>query len=209
MGQSETAAGGPERRLQASKPTTTYLPQRAKRRHFPSSTGVSEVFGCTSLSLSSYSLVGPRMAVSFGVEVDHGLVDGAIEVLRSGEGLVSEVMSLQVAPDRFNVVELWGVCRQPLDREPMSPQGERRAACFAGVDRTVVEDEHDGLKHHPELGAIAPIDLLRESDEVCAALGPAGAQDEDRKSTRLNSSHANISYAVFCLKKKKNDNCER
>src|SRR3712207_6961367 len=28
--------------------------------------------------------------------------------------------------------------------------------------------------------------------------------DEDRKSTRLNSSHANISYAVFCLKKTKN-----
>src|SRR3712207_9032968 len=28
--------------------------------------------------------------------------------------------------------------------------------------------------------------------------------NEDRKSTRLNSSHANISYAVFCLKKKKN-----
>src|SRR3712207_7512247 len=27
---------------------------------------------------------------------------------------------------------------------------------------------------------------------------------QDRKSTRLNSSHANISYAVFCLKKKKN-----
>src|SRR3712207_7489631 len=29
------------------------------------------------------------------------------------------------------------------------------------------------------------------------------AAPEDRKSTRLNSSHANISYAVFCLKKKK------
>src|SRR3989442_2239652 len=29
---------------------------------------------------------------------------------------------------------------------------------------------------------------------------------EDRKSTRLNSSHVRISYAVFCLKKKKNDN---
>src|SRR3712207_7272474 len=28
---------------------------------------------------------------------------------------------------------------------------------------------------------------------------------EDRKSTRLNSSHANISYAVFCLKKKRKD----
>src|SRR5207253_10169520 len=30
------------------------------------------------------------------------------------------------------------------------------------------------------------------------------AQDEDRKSTRLNSSHVAISYAVFCLKKKNN-----
>src|SRR3712207_7562921 len=29
----------------------------------------------------------------------------------------------------------------------------------------------------------------------------------DRKSTRLNSSHANISYAVFCLKKKKHIRC--
>src|SRR3712207_8054177 len=35
---------------------------------------------------------------------------------------------------------------------------------------------------------------------------PAG--DQDRKSTRLNSSHANISYAVFCLKKKKNRTTE-
>src|SRR3712207_7806556 len=33
----------------------------------------------------------------------------------------------------------------------------------------------------------------------------AGEEREDRKSTRLNSSHANISYAVFCLKKKKNN----
>src|SRR5947209_12269572 len=32
---------------------------------------------------------------------------------------------------------------------------------------------------------------------------PNGYGTEDRKSTRLNSSHANISYAVFCLKKKK------
>src|SRR3712207_8053476 len=44
-----------------------------------------------------------------------------------------------------------------------------------------------------------------------ALAGLAGVLDaarigsgRDRKSTRLNSSHANISYAVFCLKKKKN-----
>src|SRR5438445_2330186 len=42
-------------------------------------------------------------------------------------------------------------------------------------------------------------------------LGPLRAEiarsfwDRDRKSTRLNSSHANISYAVFCLKKKKKE----
>src|SRR3712207_8426548 len=35
---------------------------------------------------------------------------------------------------------------------------------------------------------------------------PAAQREPDRKSTRLNSSHANISYAVFCLKKKKKNN---
>src|SRR3712207_8846147 len=35
-------------------------------------------------------------------------------------------------------------------------------------------------------------------------VGQQGAGLTDRKSTRLNSSHANISYAVFCLKKKEN-----
>src|SRR5438445_6633287 len=34
-----------------------------------------------------------------------------------------------------------------------------------------------------------------------------GRHEKDRKSTRLNSSHANISYAVFCLKKKKKISC--
>src|SRR5947209_14806520 len=38
------------------------------------------------------------------------------------------------------------------------------------------------------------------ADGRCQTVGPG----PDRKSTRLNSSHANISYAVFCLKKKKN-----
>src|SRR3712207_8368872 len=37
----------------------------------------------------------------------------------------------------------------------------------------------------------------------CPRTRPTGRPSIDRKSTRLNSSHANISYAVFCLKKKK------
>src|SRR2546427_5715394 len=35
------------------------------------------------------------------------------------------------------------------------------------------------------------------------SVGPEGLEPADRKSTRLNSSHSQISYAVFCLKKKK------
>src|SRR3712207_8481716 len=42
--------------------------------------------------------------------------------------------------------------------------------------------------------------------EVQAGLD-AVVQEQDRKSTRLNSSHANISYAVFFFKKKKNNDC--
>src|SRR5947209_10154131 len=41
-------------------------------------------------------------------------------------------------------------------------------------------------------------------DPLHAAQLGAMFSHPDRKSTRLNSSHANISYAVFCLKKKKN-----
>src|SRR3712207_7220197 len=45
----------------------------------------------------------------------------------------------------------------------------------------------------------------RERDALRGAAGGRRGTDrrQDRKSTRLNSSHANISYAVFCLKKKK------
>src|SRR3712207_8311747 len=42
-------------------------------------------------------------------------------------------------------------------------------------------------------------------DENSAARRKLRAAARDRKSTRLNSSHANISYAVFCLKKKKKE----
>src|SRR3712207_8479055 len=52
-------------------------------------------------------------------------------------------------------------------------------------------------------------ELLAKATDTGALDGELTAADKerlialDRKSTRLNSSHANISYAVFCLKKKK------
>src|SRR5438132_9521383 len=45
--------------------------------------------------------------------------------------------------------------------------------------------------------------LLEPEDVLVERGGRSGSAIEDRKSTRLNSSHTVISYAVFCLKKKK------
>src|SRR3712207_8640222 len=70
-----------------------------------------------------------------------------------------------------------------------------------GFDPTLVDV---GLQHeqqHQELLVTDALHALAENP-----LHPAFFTDwrePDRKSTRLNSSHANISYAVFCLKKKK------
>src|SRR3712207_7785534 len=51
---------------------------------------------------------------------------------------------------------------------------------------------------------LAANELLGPTMYVAApSLNGRSAPNPDRKSTRLNSSHANISYAVFCLKKKK------
>src|SRR3712207_7369678 len=48
--------------------------------------------------------------------------------------------------------------------------------------------------------------LTERELDVLRCLGRGLSNAQDRKSTRLNSSHANISYAVFCLKKKKKNN---
>src|SRR5688572_31893374 len=75
---------------------------------------------------------------------------------------------------------------------------------YAGVAWTVV---HLALEHHHHESSTATVD--HHPDAAAAVHGhrhDAETPDhghEDRKSTRLNSSHSQISYAVFCLKKKK------
>src|SRR3712207_8642508 len=51
---------------------------------------------------------------------------------------------------------------------------------------------------------VSPEEVPAGSSETFTVTVP-GEKEEDRKSTRLNSSHANISYAVFCLKKKEHN----
>src|SRR3712207_7979015 len=57
----------------------------------------------------------------------------------------------------------------------------------------------DGVDHAARLRRVRLLDAVADPAQAERAQRVALA---DRKSTRLNSSHANISYAVFCLKKK-------
>src|SRR2546427_6268218 len=50
-----------------------------------------------------------------------------------------------------------------------------------------------------------PQRLRRAVPDARRRARPSAGPPRDRKSTRLNSSHSQISYAVFCLKKKKNE----
>src|SRR3712207_8718515 len=78
-----------------------------------------------------------------------------------------------------------------LDREALHPhRGDRAHARLVAVQ--------GGQERKPR----RPDHALGQLDQVRRIDG-SGRRLLDRKSTRLNSSHANISYAVFCLKKKK------
>src|SRR5690242_21570521 len=63
------------------------------------------------------------------------------------------------------------------------------------ISRRAVVDNHHPVEHH---GRVLPADGRVRDDQRRAR--------RDRKSTRLNSSHMSISYAVFCLKKEKKKN---
>ena len=82
----------------------------------------------------------------------HGLVDGLVECVGVGEGLMGEVMGLEVAPNRLDVVEFGRIFGQPLDGEPVRAGGQRGERALAGVDRTIVLDQHDRLGGWPGLG---------------------------------------------------------
>src|SRR3712207_8472268 len=75
---------------------------------------------------------------------------------------------------------------------------EQRLQHVVGLLRT---DDPDDELHDSSLPMRPPPRARREASRPVGRR-PRPAFAADRKSTRLNSSHANISYAVFCLKKK-------
>src|SRR2546422_4406256 len=83
---------------------------------------------------------------------------------------------------------------------------------FRSVDHVPVERGRDLVAPDPfhlvgmPLGLLAGPGVVRVDRADRIARDHAHARVLDRKSTRLNSSHGYISYAVFCLKKKKKNN---
>src|SRR5687768_17826465 len=78
-------------------------------------------------------------------------------------------------------------------------QRTRRKRCQQGSHRGLRLDEAVELKAG---GTTAFQNRQPAGPRVCLCRDPWRSGVEDRKSTRLNSSHGYISYAVFCLKKK-------
>src|SRR3712207_8469366 len=80
------------------------------------------------------------------------------------------------------------------------PRNRMRGKVCAEITRPLVRGEPtDG-------NGLQGVQEQRRSKECSLSASRVHAAVRDRKSTRLNSSHANISYAVFCLKKKKINN---
>src|SRR5258708_31870321 len=61
---------------------------------------------------------------------------------------------------------------------------------------------HDALPIFGDLEGQPAVDVLSHTERIGSGSGDVVEANGDRKSTRLNSSHQIISYAVFCLKKK-------
>src|SRR5947209_7732249 len=86
----------------------------------------------------------------------------------------------------------WRIRREALGLEVLKPYDTRAQISSSGL-KVPYEKAVDWIAE-----GVAPL-----GDEYVEVLRQGEGPQRDRKSTRLNSSHANISYAVFCLKKKK------
>src|SRR5690606_41444773 len=88
------------------------------------------------------------------------------------------------------------------DALPISASRHRRVCARDWRDHGRIRDLQGGAAGTPAVPGVGPYRAgLRHATGV-QHLSRVVSQTSDRKSTRLNSSHVKISYAVFCLKKK-------
>src|SRR3712207_7665466 len=96
-------------------------------------------------------------------------------------------------PPRSTLFPYTTLFRSPAGGEAggWSTVGDTTGSAGRTIDGLVTTEASEGGRS----GVAGLAGGVSRADSICRAI--------DRKSTRLNSSHANISYAVFCLKKKK------
>src|SRR5712691_40594 len=104
-------------------------------------------------------------------------MDGAVEMIDIGEGLMREEVAFQIAPGSLDVVEFRGVFRQPFDGQPIARR-KRGARGLADMDRAMVENKDNGLVWPAWAWAIDRVEAAEEGDKVAAALGGAGIDDQ-------------------------------
>ena len=120
---------------------------------------------------------GFRVIVCFGDEA----IDGGLEIDQGVEDAAFELPSCEFGEEAFDGVEPGGGCWREVEYKLLMAV-EPGPNLWVLVYGIVIKDDVDGF--------------------VRWNLGVDHVQKADRKSTRPNSSHALISYAVFCLKKK-------
>src|SRR5947209_9343754 len=98
-------------------------------------------------------------------------------------------------PTRYTLFPYTTLFRSLIVRAQLARTRPSAAATRAGADQRKPNESSEGANAGQDQ------DFSEAHDQLLARRGRA-AESGDRKSTRLNSSHANISYAVFCLKKK-------
>ena len=91
-------------------------------------------------------------------------MDRTVERGDIGEGLMGEVMRLEIVPDDLDVIEFGRVFGQPFNGEPVCPGGERRSRKLADVDWSIVLDQHDRLGRPARDGAVEMVELPELSD---------------------------------------------
>src|SRR5207248_6500816 len=136
--------------------------------------------------------------------MQQGREDLARLALQRKEALVTQVDAYKQQLEQLST--------QHQKIELLVGQAEQRISTFK-TQKEMVEAQYQAAQASVHIGEVATgiskessemnLAMQRAQEKVLQMQSRANAIDADRKSTRLNSSHRTISYAVFCLKKKK------